>query len=229
MPETYRSAEKIRVWDLPTRVFHWGLAASVIGLGISGTVGGSAMIWHFRFGYTVLALLLFRLVWGLIGGKWSRFGSFLFAPRRMVDYLAGRDREQLNMGHSPLGALSVFAMLAALLVQVGTGLLSDDEISFAGPLTAYVSGEWVSLATWYHASVGKWIVLALVLLHLAAIAYYTARKHRLVSAMLSGDKLAAAGLQSARDDVTSRSLALLVLAASGGLVYWISSLGAPAF
>lgn len=229
MPETTSGAEKIRVWDLPTRVFHWALAASVIGLGISGTVGGSAMIWHFRFGYTLLALLLFRLAWGLIGGRWSRFGSFFRAPRRIFDYLAGRDSEQLSIGHSPLGALSVFAMLTALLVQVGTGLLSDDEISFAGPLTAYVSGEWVSLATWYHASVGKWIVLALVLLHLAAIGYYTARKHQLVSAMLSGDKLAPAGLQPARDDAASRALALLVLAASGGLVYWISTLGAAAF
>jgi cytochrome b len=201
----------------------------VTGLGITGTLGGSAMLWHFRFGYTVLALLLFRLVWGFIGGKWSRFSSFFSTSPRVLMGLSGREDEQLNVGHSYRGSLSVIAMLAALLVQGGTGLLSDDEISFAGPLTAYISGEWVSLATWYHASIGKWIVLALVILHLAAITYYTLRKHRLVSAMLHGDKFMPAGLPAARDDAASRGLALLVLAASGGLVYWISTLGAPAF
>jgi cytochrome b len=72
---------KVRVWDLPTRFFHWTLAAGVVALGISGTVGGNAMVWHFRLGYAVLALLLFRLVWGLVGGRWSRFGAFLFGPQ----------------------------------------------------------------------------------------------------------------------------------------------------
>jgi cytochrome b len=218
-----------RVWDLPTRVFHWALAATVSGLAITGTLGGSAMVWHFRFGYTVLALLMFRLVWGLVGGHWSRFASFLYAPRRVVDYLAGRDQAHLSVGHSPMGALSVIAMLAFLFAQAATGLMSDDEISFAGPLTAHVSGAWVSLATYYHTSIGKWIVLGLVALHLLAIAYYSFRKHQLVSSMLHGDKALPAGLPVTRDDAASRLLAFVVLAVSGGVVYWVSTLGAPAF
>ncbi len=92
------------------------------------------------------------------------------------------------MGHSPIGAGSVFAMLGFLVAQVGTGLLSDDEIAFSGPLTRFVSNATVSLTTNYHKNIGKWVLLALVLLHIAAIIYYLSRKHNLVGAMLHGDK-----------------------------------------
>ena len=77
----------IRVWDLPTRLFHWLLAACVIGLVVSGKIGGAAIVWHARLGYAVLALLLFRVVWGFAGGHWSRFGSFLYGPSSVIGYL----------------------------------------------------------------------------------------------------------------------------------------------
>ena len=134
---TNKNLHKVRVWDLPTRGFHWALVACVIGLAITGTVGGNAMVWHFRFGYTVLALLLFRIVWGLVGGRWSRFGAFIYAPQSVINYLKGRGKPEHGVGHSPIGAGSVFAMLGFLVAQVGTGLLSDDEIAFAGPLQAW--------------------------------------------------------------------------------------------
>ncbi|MBA3593261.1 MAG: cytochrome b/b6 domain-containing protein [Polaromonas sp.] len=220
---------KVRVWDLPTRVFHWALVAGVLGLAISGTIGGNAMIWHFRFGYAVLTLLLFRLVWGLIGGRWSRFGAFIYSPQSVFDYLKGRGKADHAVGHSPIGAGSVFAMLGILLAQVGSGLLSDDEIAFAGPLTRFVSNATVSLATNYHKNIGKWIVLALVLLHIAAIVFYLWRKHNLVGAMLHGDKELVARVAPSRDDAASRTAALVVLAACAGGVYWISTLAAPAF
>ena len=134
-----KTLNKVRVWDLPTRIFHWALVAGVLGLAISGTLGGNAMIWHFRFGYAVLTLLLFRIVWGLVGGRWSRFGAFIYSPQSVFNYLKGRGKAEHSVGHSPIGAGSVFAMLGFLLAQVGTGLLSDDEIAFAGPLTRFVS------------------------------------------------------------------------------------------
>ena len=111
----------VRIWDLPTRLFHWALAACVIGLVITAKVGGNAMEWHFRLGYAVLALLVFRVVWGLIGGRWSRFSAFLYSPARLVRYLRGNAHPEDSAGHSPLGALSVFALLAVLGAQVGTG------------------------------------------------------------------------------------------------------------
>lgn len=220
---------KIRVWDLPTRLFHWALVAAVIGLAVTGTIGGNVMVWHFRFGYSVLTLLLFRIVWGLVGGRWSRFGAFIYSPASVINYLKGKGKPEHGIGHSPVGAGSVFAMLGFLLAQVGTGLLSDDEIAFAGPLTRFVSNATVGLATDYHKNIGRWILLALVVLHIGAIAFYLWRKHNLVGAMLHGDKELVTPAPASRDDTTSRLLALGVLLACAAGVYWISSLGAPAF
>lgn len=217
---------KVRVWDLPTRVFHWLLAVCVIGLGITGMTGGDLMVWHFRFGYTVFALLLFRLVWGLIGGHWSRFRSFLYAPRSLLDYLRGRAHPDHLIGHSPLGAGSVFAMLLFLCVQVATGLMSDDEIAFSGPLSRFVSGSTVGLATKYHVVFGKTILIVLVVLHLAAVLFYLWRKRQnLIKPMLSGDKVVAAPATSSRDDARTRVIALVVLAGCVALVGWVRSLG----
>lgn len=220
---------KIRVWDLPTRLFHWALVAAVIGLAITGTVGGNAMVWHFRFGYSVLTLLLFRIVWGLVGGRWSRFGAFIYSPASVINYLKGNGKPEHGVGHSPIGAGSVFAMLGFLLAQVGTGLLSDDEIAFAGPLTRFVSNATVGLATNYHANIGKWILLGLVVLHIAAIVFYLLRKHNLVQAMVHGDKELVRPAPSSRDDLASRTAALLVFMLCAGLSYWVSTLETVTF
>lgn len=226
---THQSLTKVRVWDLPTRIFHWALATGVIALGITGTVGGNAMVWHFRIAYAVTALLLFRLVWGMVGGRWSRFGAFVYAPQSVIAYLKGRGKPEHSIGHSPVGAGSVFAMLGFLLLQVGSGLVSDDEIAFAGPLTRFVSNATVSLATNYHANIGKWVLLGLVVLHMAAIAFYLSRKHKLVGAMLHGDKEMGMPAPSSRDDAVSRLTAGMVFLACAAMVYWLSTLEAAAF
>ena len=219
--------EPIRVWDLPTRAFHGLLALGAAGLAATGLVGGNAMVWHFRLGYAVLALLLFRLLWGVVGGRWSRFASFLYGARSVVMHLRGRSPLEHSVGHSPLGAASVFAMLLVLLGQAGSGLLSDDEIAFAGPLTRFVSGSVVSAFTSYHKSVGKWLLLALVVLHLVAIAFYAWRKKGLVGAMLHGNKrLAAPQGLSSRDDAASRACALVLLGVCVAAVMWVASLSA---
>ncbi len=221
-----KSLTKVRVWDLPTRIFHWALVVFIICLVISGLKGGDAMVWHLRFGYTVLSLLLFRIIWGLVGGRWSRFGAFMYAPQSVVNYLKGRGKPEHSVGHNPLGAGSVFAMLAVLLAQVGTGLFSDDEIATAGPLTRFVSNSMVSLATNYHKNIGKWLLLALVLLHIAAIVYYLSKKHKLVQAMLHGDKELIAPVPSSRDDALSRLGAAVIFCLCAAFVTWIASLAA---
>lgn len=220
----------VRIWDLPTRIFHWALAASVIGLVITAKVGGNAMEWHFRLGHLVLALLVFRILWGLIGGRWSRFSAFVYSPVRLVRYVRGMAHSDDSVGHSPLGALSVFGLLAALAAQVVTGLLSDDEIAFAGPLTRFVSNGVVGQATGYHKEIGQYLVLGLVALHVLAILFYVlVRKQRLVSPMLHGDKVLAAPVAPSRDDAKTRLLALMVLALSLGLSWWVSTLAAAGF
>lgn len=218
----------VRVWDLPTRLFHWSLVVCVIGLVTTAQVGGAAMQWHFRLGYSVLSLLLFRLVWGFVGGYWSRFGAFLFSPAQVLGYLRGRGAPQMGVGHNPMGAFSVFAMLVVLTLQVGSGLMSDDEIAASGPLVRYLSSEWVSLATFYHKNIGKLVLLVLIATHLMAIAFYSFKKHdNLVKAMLTGDKTLPFSAQAANDGRGKRLLALVVFllmaALVGVCISWIDS------
>lgn len=211
---------KVRVWDLPTRMFHWMLAASIVGLAITSQLGGGAMEWHFRFGYGVLSLLLFRVVWGLVGGRWSRFSAFLYSPLTVLKYLRGMGKPEHSIGHNPLGMASVFALLFFLMLQVSTGLFSDDEIAASGPLTRFVSNAWVSQATFYHKEIGKLILLVLVALHIAAILFYLLKKREnLIVPMIHGDKQTEHELPNSRDDAKSRMLALVVFAVCAGLVY----------
>ncbi|MBX3608268.1 MAG: cytochrome b/b6 domain-containing protein [Hydrogenophaga sp.] len=220
----------VRIWDLPTRLFHWSLAICVVALVVTGSVGGAWMEWHLRLGYTAFTLLLFRLVWGFVGGHWSRFGAFLYSPSSLVAHLRGRSPLVHTAGHSPLGALSVFALLLLLAVQVGTGLVSDDEIATFGPLVRLVSGDTVAAATGYHKEVGKLIVLVLVGLHVLAIIFYKlVKREALTKAMLTGDKQLPQGLTSARDTVATRLTALVVLAGCAGVVWWVVGLGATGF
>lgn len=216
---------KTRVWDLPTRLFHWALAACVIGLVVTSKIGGDAMAWHFRLGYAVLALLLFRLVWGAVGGHWSRFGNFLYGPGTIVRYLRGQGEPHHRVGHNPLGSLSVLGLLAVLAAQVGTGLFADDEIANTGPLARFVSTELSLRLTWYHKAVGEPLVLGLVGLHLLAIGFYAAvKRERLVGPMITGDKELAAPAQASADTAGTRLLGLGVLAACAAAVAWLVSL-----
>jgi cytochrome b len=216
----------VRVWDLPTRLFHWALVVCIMGLVVTANIGGNWMNWHLRLGYTVLSLLLFRLIWGFVGGHWSRFSTFTYGPSTVLSYLRGDARPEHRVGHNPLGMLSVFALLFILLAQVGTGLISDDEIAFTGPLVRFVSGESVSDATRYHKNVGKFIVIALVALHLLAIAFYKlVKKDNLVRPMLTGDKVVAQPVPDARDTSGSRIVALLVYGLCATAVYALVTWG----
>jgi len=209
-----------RIWDLATRIFHWLLVFSVIGLIITGNVGGNAMEWHFRLGYVVFTLLLFRIVWGLIGGHWSRFTTFIYSPKSMINYLKGAHPKHHAIGHNPLGALSVFALLLTLSAQVATGLFSDDEIAAVGPLAKYVSNATVSQASFYHTEIGKLFIILLVVYHIGAILFYLLNKREnLVKPMIHGDKLVDADTPPSRDDGRMLLLALITVLACGAVVY----------
>jgi cytochrome b len=221
-------AAHVRVWDLPTRLFHWSLFVCVVGAVITAKVGGNATDWHFRLGLAVLGLLTFRLVWGLVGGRWSRFASFIYSPASLLRYLRGRPQpgDHFEVGHNPLGSLSVFGLLGVMLVQVGTGLVADDEIANTGPLISYVSGAVSSLATTWHKTGGQWLIYLLVGLHLVAIVYYKVRKRiDLVGPMLHGDKPLPAHVPPSIDNWAKRLLALLVGAGCAVLAMWVSRQG----
>jgi cytochrome b len=218
----------VRVWDLPTRLFHWTLALTIVGSVVTAKIGGNAMVWHFRLGYLVFGLLVFRIVWGFVGGHWSRFASFVYAPGTVLRHLRGQPRpgEHLDVGHNPLGAGSVFALLGFLAGQVGTGLIADDEIASVGPLNRFVATDTGLAATAWHKAWGANILIALAVLHVAAILYYLWRKRtNLIRPMLSGDKALPSTVPAAADGPPQRLLALALAVTSGALVAWVVRLG----
>jgi len=210
---------RIRAWDLPTRIFHWALAALVVFSFTTGTIGGDWMPWHLRSGYTILALVLFRVAWGVVGSDTARFRRFLRGPRAVAEYarltLAGR--HPAGVGHNPLGGWMVVAMLAALAFQAATGLFSDDEIATQGPLAVKVSNALVSRMSHLH-DLGRWIVAGLAFLHVAAIAIYRgAWNVRLAGAMVTGRMEAPAGAPQPR--MRSAALAAVLFVAAAAAVY----------
>ena len=178
-----RGMTRILLWDLPLRVFHWALVASVTAAVVTGELGGAWMKWHGRAGLTIVALLVFRVAWGFVGSATSRFSHFAPSPPAVIRYLRGRWR---GVGHNPLGALSVFALLGLLALQAATGLFGNDDIAFAGPLNPFVDDALGSRLTGWHRLLTRGL-FALMSLHMLAIAVHVAiRRHRLVRPMLTG-------------------------------------------
>jgi len=209
-----------RIWDLPTRLFHWALASLVIAAIVTAKVGGEWMAWHLRCGEAVLALLAFRWAWGLVGGHWSRFATFLPTPARLARSLRGRAAADDAIGHNTLGSLSVWAFLLLLTAQVATGLVADDDIDTTGPLNPRVGARFAKRASGWHAGWGADLIMALIALHVVAIGWYTLRRHEpLLRAMWSGDKVLPFGTRASRDGVATRLLALAILALAAAAVW----------
>ena len=228
-PHLPPSAQSVLVWDLPTRIFHWIFAASVIGALACALIGGDAMSWHMRFGYTALTLAAFRLLWGFVGPRYARFASF--PPRPFVAFRYLRDgARQAFTGHNPAGALSVYAILGSVSLQAVTGLFANDDVLWSGPLSALVSNKIVVLATQLHQLNGNLIYL-LVLLHLGAIAFHGLVRHEpLIKAMIHGKRERSASQAStcepdARDGRSVRLLALTLFAVCSLATWFISALG----
>lgn len=179
---------RIRVWDLPTRLFHWALVVCVAGAFVSAQIGGNAMVWHGRCGLAVLGLLVFRIVWGFVGSTYARFAQFVRGPAAIKAYLRG---EWQGEGHNPLGALSVLALLGTLTLLVATGLFANDDIAFEGPLYSLVGKDISDRLVGLHRLIEPLIIL-LVVAHLGAIAYYVrVKKQALVMPMITGWKVGA--------------------------------------
>ena len=228
--DRHHGGDAVRVRDLPTRVFHWTLAALVVGSVSSAWIGGHAMAWHLGSGYAVFTLLAFRILCGLAGGRWSRFASFVYTPATPLRCLRGESRadEHHDVGHNPLGAFSVFGLLAILAAQVATGVFADDEMATTAPLTKFVSDATISMASRWHRNVGQWLIVALVVPHIAAILFYLSKKQRnLLRPMLTGDKWLPAHVPAAIDNPRSHllALALALFAPCAAGVTWVVGLG----
>jgi len=210
------------VWDLPTRIFHVALAVGVVAAIVTAEAGQAWMAWHLRCGEAVLALLVFRLAWGVVGGRWSRFATFAPTPARVVRALRRRATADDAVGHAPSGALAVWAFLVLLSLQVATGLVADDDVATTGPLNAHVSRALAGRASDWHVGWGADLVMALIALHLLAVAWYTlARGAPLLRAMWTGDKPLPPGTPASADGARAR---LLALALFGGSVAGVLAL-----
>jgi cytochrome b len=205
----------VRVWDLPTRLFHWALVALVVFSVVTVKLGGFWMDWHMRSGYAILALVLFRILWGFVGSRYARFSSFVRRPSEIIGYLRGQVEH--GAGHSPIAAVSVLVLLAVLLAQAGTGLFSNDGNFTEGPLARLVSGATGERLSTVH-RLGEWALYVLVGMHVAAIAYYaTFRKVALVRPMITGDRVDVEA-PSADDGLATRLRALALAVVAGAVV-----------
>jgi cytochrome b len=201
----FQTAWREKVWDLPVRLCHWLLVLAIPAAYVTAQIGGSWIDWHGRIGALVLALLIFRIVWGFVGTTHARFKSFAPTPSRLSAYLRGAWN---GVGHNPLGALAVLAMLTALLVQVGTGLFANDDIAFQGPLTHLVNKSTSDSLTGLHHQAFN-ALLALIALHICAIAFYLlGKRSNLIGPMVSGYKVVAVAEHRAAPPLRLRDVAI---------------------
>lgn len=224
MPHTNST---LRIWDLPTRLFHLALALCVTGSIVTVKLGGLWMDWHVRLGIVSLALIVFRLIWGLLGPRYARFTQFYASPRQVWAYFRTPNK---HAGHNPMGAWSVFGMLAIIGWQGISGLFANDDILTQGPFANMVSSAWSTRLTGLH-QFNEVFLYAAIGLHLAAIAFYTYKRQRLIMPMVHGNvQLDAIPAESApaRDDWRVRAGGALLALTLGTLAWWLIRLASNA-
>lgn len=211
----------VKVWDLPTRLFHWLLVISLGGSWWTADAGIEWMEWHFRFGYFAAGLIIFRVIWGLVGTRHARFSGFLYSPRRIIAYLAtlGKRDSKPTTGHNPLGGLVVLLMLIIIGAQVSTGLFASDDIFTDGPFHPLVSDDLAgTLTTWHHRIfTGIQIIAAL---HIVAILFYWLwKRQQLIWPMITGRKPLAL-LGDDKNGISSKLvLGIVVALVAAAIVY----------
>ncbi len=219
MTEPSAPLRPAKIWDLPTRLFHWLLVVLVFLSWLSMELGHVER--HMTIGYLVLTLVLFRILWGIVGSKPSRFATFVRGPGAIVGYTLAllRGRPPVTAGHNPLGALAILLMLGLLALQATTGLFADDDIFNRGPLAKLVTSETSARLTRLHKQNFD-ILLIVLALHVAAAALYRfAFGQKLVRAMLTGHK----DLPAAKPapGLVHPLWAVPVLAAAGFAVWYV--------
>ncbi|MBF8221602.1 cytochrome b/b6 domain-containing protein [Halomonas sp. 328] len=217
----------IRVWDIPTRAFHWCLVLAVALAFYTVKTPGWPLFfpveWHARAGYVVLGLLLFRGLWGVWGGHYARFSQFLYGPRRLLCYARAllKGRQPSYAGHNPLGGLMVLVMLMSLTLQGLTGLVMSDDIFFDGPLRGTLGRDVEGWLSTLHHRNGE-VLMWLVGLHLVALLVHRLKGEALVMAMVTGRKRLASEPQDEGGAAIGRPwLALLSMTAALLLVIWL--------
>ncbi|MCL1044047.1 cytochrome b/b6 domain-containing protein [Shewanella electrodiphila] len=213
--------KKIKVWDIPTRLFHWLTVGLLISLW--WTADSGEMEWHQICAYSLMVLVIFRLLWGIVGSETSRFTDFVSGPTKVLNYLTGKHKSTV-VGHNPLGGYMVLFMLTVLSLQLFSGLFSSDDIFTEGPLYSTVSSDLGAWFTWLH-KVNFNVILACIVLHISVILLYAIKGNNLVTAMISGNKKMTDkeyNMLSQEPKMTSSVLAIIIVAAISLVIgYWL--------
>ncbi len=222
MTDNSTDRDYVAVWDWPVRVVHWLLVVLVAALLTTGLIGNEMLVWHMRAGQTLLALVLFRIVWGFVGSANARFASFLRGPRAVLDYARSliRPPHHPHATHNPLGGWMVVALLLVLLAQATTGLFTNDDILYEGPLVKWVDKDLSdSIGSWHRRM--WWVVVALASMHIfAVIGYLMHLGEDLVYPMVSGEKVLPKHLHRPQHAEASTARALVLLALCALVVWW---------
>jgi cytochrome b len=225
-PEEPKSTTRaVKVWDGPVRLTHWSFALLLPAMWV--TADNSQWGWHMRLGHVLLALIVFRVLWGFVGTDTARFGSFVKGPGAVLGYLRGEFPHKEHKGHTPLGALAVLALLGFALAQISMGLFAGDPFDGAtGPLNPLVGVATADFLTdtheWFY-----WVVFGMIGLHITAVGLYGAlQAQNLIGPMVGGKGEKALHVED--NSPTSWARALGCFGVAAGFAYWIYS-GAPPF
>lgn len=204
----------VRVWDAPTRLFHW-LIAVLVAVAYA-TWRLNWMVWHARAGETLLALLIFRLLWGFFGSETARFSRFIASPRTAARYLAHvlRREPDRQVGHNPVGGWMVLILLFLLLGETLTGLYVANDVADVGPLTEMSPAPVANTIEALHAILWDALLAAIVLHVLAILAYAAVKGQNLLRPMITGAKLLPASVPAPRIASLSRAALLLAVGAA---------------
>ena len=214
--------QRIRLWDLPTRLFHWLLVLAVVAAVVSGQIGGKLIDLHGKIGLAIVGLIAFRVVWGFAGSTYARFAQFLPTPARIRVYLKGEWR---GLGHNPLGGLSVVTLLLLLSAQVASGLFANDDIAFVGPLFELVGKSLSDRLSGIHHLLSN-ALIALVILHVGAVIFHgRVKKDDLIKPMLTGWKEGVSGEPARGGGLVALIVALII---AGAVVCGASGIWLPA-
>jgi len=215
------NTKKVLVWDLPVRLFHWSLVLMFCISWITAEMGGNAMEYHMLSGYVILGLVLFRILWGVLGSETAQFSQFTHGPISVLKYTLGlfKTEYKTEIGHTPLGGWSVIVLLLVLATQAISGLFANDDIANEGPLYHLVRKATSNFLSVVHQYTSK-VLLGLVALHLVAIIFYRMIHHdNLLKPMITGYKVAdASSIEPKQYNVF---FAIVLALITAGTVYWI--------
>lgn len=219
--------EKHLIWDLPLRIFHWSFAFTVLACWYTSKQGEELVDIHMQFGFVVLALLIFRILWGFIGPKHARFSQFIPIPKVLLAYIKKPSHRQKIPGHNPLGALMVILMIVLISLQAISGLFINDDVFSSGPYYNSVSKDIQDWMAFIHHNTFDFMIAAIIL-HIAAIIFYwRVKKDNLVVPMITGKKTTEQVKPSDAIPHSKLILGSVIALCCAAFVYWLVVINAP--